>query len=235
MEHYFKKLQEAMRKNWNRPALCNWQGEEFTFGELATRIERFHIVFGAAGISKGDKIALCARNSARWGVSFLAITTYEAVVVPILADFHPDSINSLVAHSESSMLFTDNDIWKKLDISKMPMIKTVVSVNDFSVLYTSDTKTEKALEDLPAVFAEKFPDGVRPEDVDYPTDNDKDLAIINYTSGTTSAPKGVMLRYECLSSNVQFGQDNIPSDSSDRIVSMLPLAHMYGLPCFSVP
>lgn len=229
MEHYFKKLQEAMRKNWNRPALCNWQGEEFTFGELATRIERFHIVFGAAGISKGDKIALCARNSARWGVSFLAITTYEAVVVPILADFHPDSINSLVAHSESSMLFTDNDIWKKLDISKMPMIKTVVSVNDFSVLYTSDTKTEKALEDLPAVFAEKFPDGVRPEDVDYPTDNDKDLAIINYTSGTTSAPKGVMLRYECLSSNVQFGQDNIPSGSSDRIVSMLPLAHMYGM------
>lgn len=229
MEHYFKKLQEAMRKNWNRPALCNWQGEEFTFGELATRIERFHIVFGAAGISKGDKIALCARNSARWGVSFLAITTYEAVVVPILADFHPDSVNSLVDHSDSRMLFVDNDIWKKLDINKMPHVKTVVSVNDFSVLYTSDTKTEKALEDLPAVFAEKFPDGVRPEDVDYPTDNDKDLAIINYTSGTTSAPKGVMLRYECLSSNVQFGQDNIPSDSSDRIVSMLPLAHMYGM------
>ena len=229
MEHYFNRLQNAMRSNWDRPALCNYKGESFTFGDLATRIERFHIVFESAGISKGDKIALCARNSARWAVSFLAITTYGAVVVPILADFHPDSINSLVAHSGSMMLFTDKDIWNKLDIGKMPELKTAVCVGDFSVLYTSDEKIRKALDELEVIFASRFPDGVRPEDVDYYADNAGDLAVINYTSGTTSAPKGVMLRYECLSSNVQFGQDRIPSGNTDSIVSMLPLAHMYGM------
>ena len=229
MEHYFTRLQDSMRRNWDRPALCNYLGEEFTFGDLATRIERFHIVFESIGVGKGDKIALCAKNSARWAVSFLAVTTYEAVVVPILADFHPDSIDSLVDHSESKILFTDTDLWKKLDIKKMPLVKTVVSVNDFSILYTADDHVAKALEQLPELFAAKFPEGVRPEDVAYPTDNAGDLAIINYTSGTTSAPKGVMLRYECLSSNVQFGQDNIPSYNTDKIVSMLPLAHMYGM------
>ena len=229
MEHYFTRLQDSMRRNWDRPALCNYHGEEFTFGDLATRIERFHIVFESIGVGKGDKIALCAKNSARWAVSFLAVTTYEAVVVPILADFHPDSIDSLVDHSESKILFTDTDLWKKLDIKKMPLVKTVVSVNDFSILYTADDHVAKALEQLPELFAAKFPEGVRPEDVAYPTDNAGDLAIINYTSGTTSAPKGVMLRYECLSSNVQFGQDNIPSYNTDKIVSMLPLAHMYGM------
>ena len=229
MEHYFTRLQDSMRRNWDRLALCNYHGEEFTFGDLATRIERFHIVFESIGVGNGDKIALCAKNSARWAVSFLAVTTYEAVVVPILADFHPDSIDSLVDHSESKILFTDTDLWKKLDIKKMPLVKTVVSVNDFSILYTADDHVAKALEQLPELFAAKFPEGVRPEDVSYPTDNAEDLAIINYTSGTTSAPKGVMLRYECLSSNVQFGQDNIPSYNTDKIVSMLPLAHMYGM------
>lgn len=229
MEHYFKRLQEAIRNNWDRPALCNYKGESFTFGELAERIERFHLVFEASGVKKGDKIAICARNSARWGVCFLAITTYEAVVVPILADFHPDSVNSLVDHSESKMLFTDEDIWKKLDIAKMPKVKTVVCVSDFSILYTSDDRIRAAIDELPEMFRKKFPDGVHPEDVSYPVDNDKDLSIINYTSGTTSAPKGVMLRYECLSSNVQFGQDNIPSYNTDSIVSMLPMAHMYGM------
>ena len=149
MEHYFTRLQDSMRRNWDRPALCNYHGEEFTFGDLATRIERFHIVFESIGVGKGDKIALCAKNSARWAVSFLAVTTYEAVVVPILADFHPDSIDSLVDHSESKILFTDTDLWKKLDIKKMPLVKTVVSVNDFSILYTADDHVAKALEQLP--------------------------------------------------------------------------------------
>ncbi len=229
MEHFFNRLQNAMRSNWDRPALCNYHGEEFTFGDLATKIERFHIVFEASGISKGDKVALCARNSARWAVSFLAITTYGAVAVPILADFHPDSINSLVDHSESKLLFTDADMWKKLDIGRMPELKTVVNTGDFSVLYTSDSRIREALDNLESLFRARFPQGVRPEDIDYPTDNGKDIAVINYTSGTTSAPKGVMLRYECLSSNVQFGQDRIPSGNTDSIVSMLPLAHMYGM------
>jgi len=229
MKHYFTRLQEAMAGNWDRPALCNYKGEAFTFGELAEKIAKFHVIFEAVGIKKGDRIALCAKNSARWGVSFLAINTYEAVVVPILADFLPESINSLVDHSESYVLFTDTDLWKKLDIKKMPLVKTVVSVTDFTILYAADNEVRVALSNLESLFAAKYPDGFSVRDVDYPVDNDKDLAIINYTSGTTSAPKGVMLRYECLTSNVEFGQSRIPSYPEDKIVSMLPMAHMYGM------
>ena len=229
MKNYFTRLEETMRKHWDKPALCNYHGEEFTFGDVATKIERFHLVFEAVGVKKGDKIALCAKNSARWGISFLSVVTYEAVVVPILADFLPESVNHLVDHSESKILFTDPDIWKKLDISKMPNISTVISVADFTILYADDDRTREALASLDDLYRERFPEGVKPEDVHYPVDNDKELSIINYTSGTTSAPKGVMLRHECLSSNVEFGQDHIPSYPEDNIVSMLPMAHMYGM------
>lgn len=229
MKHYFARLQDMMAAHWDKPALCNYKGESFTFGDLAKEIARFHLAFEAAGISKGDRIALCARNSARWGVSFLAINTYEAVVVPILADFLPESVNGLVDHSESKILFTDTDMWKKLDIGKMPLLKAVVSVTDFSILYTADDETAAALSDMQKLFDAKYPEGFGIKDVDYPVGNDSDLAIINYTSGTTSAPKGVMLRYECLTSNVEFGQEYIPSTAEDKMVSMLPMAHMYGM------
>ncbi|MDE7126687.1 MAG: AMP-binding protein, partial [Bacteroidales bacterium] len=136
---------------------------------------------------------------------------------------------ALVDHSESKVLFTDTDLWKKLDIEKMPMVRTVVSVTDFTVLYAADDEVRTALASLPELFAARYPDGFSIKDVDYPVGNDKELAIINYTSGTTSAPKGVMLRYECLTSNVEFGQDHIPSSPEDSIVSMLPMAHMYGM------
>ena len=229
MKHYFTRLEESIKTNWERPALGNYRGELFTFGELATQIEKMHLLFEASGIEKGQKIALCAKNSARWGIAFFAANTYEAVVVPILADFHPDSVNSLVDHSESVVLFTDMDIWPKLDIAKMPNIKAVVSTADFKLLYAADEKIQKANDDLDALFAEKYPNGFTAADVNYPTDNDKELAIINYTSGTTSAPKGVMLRFECISANVAFGQKRLPSYPEDKIVSMLPMAHMYGL------
>ena len=229
MKHYFTRLEESIKTNWDRPALGNYRGELFTFGELATQIEKMHILFQESGVEKGQKIALCAKNSARWGIAFFAANTYEAVVVPILADFHPDSVNSLVDHSESVVLFTDMDIWPKLDIAKMPNIKAVVSTADFKLLYAADEKIQKANDNLDALFAERYPNGFTAADVNYPTDNDKELAIINYTSGTTSAPKGVMLRYECISANVEFGQKRLPSYPEDKIVSMLPMAHMYGM------
>ena len=229
MKHYLKRFEESVRYNWDNPALCDYKGDSFTFGEVATSIAKFHICFEEAGIKKGDKIALCAKNSARWAISFLAANTYEAVVVPILADFTPESVNSLVDHSESTILFTNDDLWKKLDIKKMPKLKTAISVNDFSLLWSIDDKVKNAMADLQAAFDKKYPYGFKRENVSYPTNNDKDLAIINYTSGTTSAPKGVMLRYECLSSNVEFGQEYIPSYPTDKMVSMLPMAHMYGM------
>ena len=218
-----------MTSNWERPALGNYRGEVFTYGNVATEIAKLHVLYEAIGLKKGDKVALCAKNSARWGIAFFSANTYEAVVVPILADFHPDSVNSLVDHSESTVLFTDTDIWNKLDIEKMPQIKAVVSTADFKLLYAADEKISKANEDLQSLFDAKYPKGFSAADISYPTDNDKDLAIINYTSGTTSAPKGVMLRYECVSANVAFGLKRLPTQPDDTIVSMLPMAHMYGM------
>ena len=229
MKHYFTRLEEAMKTNWERPALGNYRGEVFTFGDVATNIAKLHVLYETIGLKKGEKIALCAKNSARWGIAFFSANTYEAVVVPILADFHPDSVNTLVDHSESTVLFTDNDIWAKLDITRMPTVKAVVSTADFKLLYAADENIRKANDNLEDLFAEKYPEGFSSADVAYPIDNDKDLAIINYTSGTTSAPKGVMLRYECISANVEFGQRRIPSYPTDTIVSMLPMAHMYGM------
>ena len=227
--HYFSRLENTIKSNWDGIALANFRGESFTFGELAKQIARFHVFFETVGLKKGDKVALCAKNSARWGITFFAANTYEAVLVPILADFHPDSVNSLVDHSESKVLLTDTDIWNKLDIAKMPTVQAVFSSSDFSLLYAADEKIQAACDDLDNLFAQKYPEGFTADMVSYPTDNDTNLAIINYTSGTTSAPKGVMLRYECLTENVSFGQKRLPCGPGDQIVSMLPMAHMYGM------
>lgn len=227
--HYFRRLESTIKTDWEKPALCNYKGEQFTFCDLATNIEKFHIFFEKSGVAKGDHIALCAKNTARWAVSFLAINTYEAVVVPILCDFHPDSINHLVDHSESIVLFTDPDIWSKLDIALMPRIKAVVSVSDFTLLYSKDDTIRTAFEELPAAFSAKFPLGYSRENVKLPENDGKDICVINYTSGTTSAPKGVMLRYECFSAMVSYSITRVHVDSRDSIVSMLPMGHIYGL------
>lgn len=229
MKHYLKRLEESVKNNWELPALGNYKGETFTFGAVATQIAKLHLFMENAGIKKGDKVAICAKNTARWGMSFLAGNTYGAVMVPILADFHPDNVNSLVDHSESIVLFTDNDIWAKLNIEKMPLVKVVISTTDYSLLFAADAQLKGLYEGLDAAFAKKYSAGFSKDDVCYPEDNLKDLAIINYTSGTTSQPKGVMLRYECVSANVFFGQKRLPSYPGDKIVSMLPMAHMYGL------
>lgn len=228
-KHYLWKLQETVKSCWDKKALCNYGGESFTFCDLATNIEKFHILFEQSGIRKGDKVAICAKNTARWAISFFAINTYGAVAVPILCDFHPDSINHLVDHSESIALFVDADIWSKLDIAKMPLLKSVVNVQDFSVLYSSDGLMEKAFSFLEESFAAKYLSGFSRDDVAYPTDNAEDLAIINYTSGTTSAPKGVMLKYDSFTATVEYAQTNVKATPDDTLVSMLPMAHMYGL------
>lgn len=229
MEHYFSRLQNAIRLYWEKPAVGNYKGETFSYGQLATQIERFHIFFEACGIKKGERIAICAKNTARMAVSFLSVNTYETVVVPILSDFTPDSVNHLVDHSESVILFTDNDIWAKLDISKMPLLRAVVSVNDFTLLYAAEESISKAFASVPELFSAKYPMGFTGENVNYNTENWDDLDIINYTSGTTSAPKGVMLTYKAISATIDFGQRHIPSSDKFTMVSMLPMAHMYGL------
>ena len=227
--HYFSRLENTIKANWERLALANFRGESFTYGDLAKQIARFHVFFETVGLKKGDKVALCAKNSARWGITFFAANTYEAVLVPILADFNPEAVNSLVDHSESKVLLTDTDIWNKLDITKMPTVQAIFSSSDFSLLYAADAKVQEACDKLDELFEAKYPNGYTAEMVSFPTDNDSELAIINYTSGTTSAPKGVMLRYECISENVSFGQKRLPTGPGEQLVSMLPMAHMYGM------
>ena len=228
-DHYFVRLQETIRLQWDEPALCNYQGESITFGEMAKQIARMHILLREAGVKKGDHIALCARNTYRWALSYLAITTYETVVVPLLVDFHADSVMDLTDHSDAMILFTDREKWKTLDIARMPKLRGVICTEDFSIIYCQDEQLQKAFESVDALFAERYPNGFRPEDVHYNTDNMDDLAIINYTSGSSGDPKGVMLTYRASSASIDFGQRNIPVRRDDKLVSMLPMAHIYGL------
>ena len=225
--HYLQRLQDATKKYWDKPALNTIGGDSFTYAQMATDIARVHIVFEKAGFKKGDKIALCANNGARWGFAYLAVNTYETVIVPILADFTPESVMGLVNHSESIALFTNAARWAKMDAEKMPALKVVFDVDNWKVLLCRDPKIQEAVDNLDKLFAEKYPNGYGPDDVKFPTDNWDDLSTINYTSGSTGDPKGVMLTYRNFSANVDFSQRNVPA--GDKMVSMLPMAHMYGL------
>ncbi|MBQ1636822.1 MAG: AMP-binding protein [Bacteroidales bacterium] len=225
--HYLERLEAACRKFWNKPALNNIGGETFDYAQMATQIEKFHLVFDKLGFKKGDKIAICAQNGARWGMAYLAVNTYETVIVPILADFTADSVNHLVNHSDSIALFTNEAKWKKLDIAKMPKLKLVVDVDNWRTLWTADPSVQEIYDQMDALFTEKYPQGFGPEDVHFPTDNWDDLSTINYTSGSTGDPKGVMLTYRNFSANVDYSQRHVPA--GDKMVSMLPMAHMYGL------
>ncbi|MDD3201444.1 MAG: AMP-binding protein [Bacteroidales bacterium] len=228
--HFLTYIQKSIKDYWSCEALSNLNGESFTFGKMAEEIERLHVLFDYLDLKKGDKIAICAKNSARWGIAFLSSTSYRITTVPLLNDFTPDSIMHLTDHSDSKILFTDKDIWEKLDPEKMPKIVAVFNISDFTLIYSKNLSNEfnNAYLNWDKLFKDKYPD-FSAEDVNYPVDNFEDLALINYTSGTTSAPKGVMLTYRSISSNIQFGLKGIPNQQGWKIVSMLPLAHMYGL------
>lgn len=229
MQHYLSLLQNQVQEHWDAHALCNYKGESFTFGEFATRLEKFHVLFENIGIVKGDKVAICAKNCARWAVSFFASNTYETVTVPILADFTSESIVNLVNHSDAKVLFIDDDKWAKLDQAALTGLRLVLSVDTFEALYCADEQVSGAIAAWDRLFQEKWPSGYGKDDVKFPVDNWDDLSIINYTSGTTSAPKGVMLKYSSTCTNVIFGLSRIPITFGYTLVSMLPLAHVYGL------
>ena len=229
MKHYLKTLEDTIRNHWDLPSVADYKGKTFTYGELATNVETLHLFFEKAGIQKGDRISICARNSARWAISFYAVNTYEAVVVPLLADFHPDSITRLVNHSESIVIFVDSEIWAKLDPETMPNLKAAVNTVDFTLLWSRDEAFSSAWDQKENLLAEKYPEGFKPENVVYPIDNDDNLSIINYTSGTSGEPKGVMLTYGAMSDTDDFANAHFPNTPGQTIVSMLPMAHMYGL------
>ena len=229
MIHYLSQLQETTRRCWDKPAVCNWHGEQFSFADLAANIAKFGFFFEKIGLKKGDKVALCATNSARWAISFLSINCYGTVVVPLLAEFTPESVGSLVHHSESKLLFVNKETWTKMDKTAIPALKAAICNQDYSLLWSADDAVAEAFAAMDDDFAAAYPNGLSREDVNYPSDNWKDLAVINYTSGTTSAPKGVMLTYEAFSTSIDFAIRHIPATDSDSIVSMLPMGHIYGL------
>ena len=229
MRHYLKNLEETVRNHWTQKALCDYNGDTFSYANLAINIEQFRVFFDAVGINKGDKIALCARNCARWAMTFWGVNVNGRVAVPLLADFHPDTVALLTNHSDSVVLFVDDDIWAKMNPDEMPNLKAAVNVKDYGILWHQDQAVADAWDNRKKAFAEKYPDGMFPEHVSYPDDNADDLAIINYTSGTTGNPKGVMLTYNAISDTDHFANTHFPNTPGQTIVSMLPLAHMYGL------
>ena len=225
-----KLYQEAFKKHWDRPAISNYQGMTLHYRDVARRIEKLHIMFEECGLAKGDKVALCSRNQANWAVAFLSAMTYGAVPVPLLHEFKSANIHHLVNHSEAKILFVDEVIWEGLSETEMPGLQAIIQVNTFKLLYAVDEKITQAREHLNELFGRKYPNAFTPEDLNYYEDSADELAIINYTSGTSGFSKGVMIPYRAIRSNVEFATKVLPGlDCTKSVVSMLPSAHMYGL------
>ena len=225
-----KIFEEAFKKNWLRPAISNYQGETLHFRDLARRIEKLHIMFEVCGLKKGDKAAICSRNQANWAVTFLSTMTYGAVPVPLLHEFKSSNIHHLVNHSEAKVLFVDEVIWEGLTETEMPDLHAIIQVNTFKVLYAVNQEIYDAKVRLNELFGKRYPESFEPEMLNYYEDSADELAVINYTSGTSGFSKGVMIPYRAIWSNIMFGQKVLPQlGSKSRVVSMLPCAHMYGL------
>ncbi len=224
-----KMLQESIKKNWDRPALSNYQGATLCYRDVARRIAKLQIAFEQCGLKKGDKVAICSRNQANWGVSFLAAITYGAVPVPILHEFKPGNIHYLVNHCEAKVLFVDDVIWEGLSADEMPDLQVIVQINTFKFLYARTQELADVREHLNESFGKKYPNNFGPEDLNYYEDSADELAMINYTSGTSGFSKGVMIPYRALFSNVQFACGAEPQmGPNSEVVAMLPSAHMYG-------
>ncbi len=225
-----KIYQEAFKKNWDRPAISNYHGETLHYKDVARRMEKLHIMFEECGLQRGDKVAICSRNQANWAVTFLAIMTYGAVPVPLLHEFKSANIHHLVNHSEAKILFVDEVIWEGLSETEMPDLHAIIQVNTFKILYAVDQKIIDAKYHLNELFGRKYPEAFEPQMLDYYEDSAEELAVINYTSGTSGFSKGVMIPYRAILSNLQFAKKVLPQlDNKSRVVSMLPCAHMYGL------
>jgi len=225
-----KIFQESFKKNWDRPAISNYQGVTLHYRDVARRIEKMHIMFEECGLAKGDKVAICSRNQANWAVAFLSAMTYGAVPVPLLHEFKSSNIHHLVNHSEAKILFVDDVIWEGLTESEMPELHAIIQVNTFRLLYARDERIVNAREHLNELFGRKYPMSFTSDAIDYYEDSAEELAIINYTSGTSGFSKGVMIPYRAIYSNMYFARKVLPKlDNTKSVVSMLPSAHMYGL------
>ena len=225
-------IQKSIIDHWDMDALTDYKGATLQFHDVARKIEKLHIMFENSGVVKGDKIALCGRNSANWAVAFLATLTYGAIAVPILHEFMPDQIHNIVNHSDAKLLFVGDVVATQVDATKMPGLEGIIYIPDYSLVVSRTDKLTYAREHLNEMFGIKFPKYFRKEHVHYYIDeNPEEMALINYTSGTTGFSKGVMVPYRALWSNIDFAQHVLPKEvkSGDSIISILPMAHMYGM------
>lgn len=225
-----KLFEASFRANWDRPAISNYQGATYHYRDLARKIAKLHIIFEESGLEKGDKVAICSRNQANWAVSFLATMTYGAVPVPLMHEFQPSNIHYLVNHSEAKVFFVDDVIWENIVESEIPEVQAIIQVNTFKLLYAANERITNARARLNELFGKKYPMEFTPDTINYYEDKADELAIINYTSGTSGFSKGVMIPYRAIASNLEFGRKVLPIiNNTSNVVSMLPCAHMYGL------
>lgn len=222
-------IEQSIKTNWYLNALTDYKGITLQYRDVARKIEKIHILLENAGIEKGDKIAICGRNSAHWTVTYLAVITYGAVVVPILHEFKADQVHNIVNHSEARLLFAGDQIWENLNEAAMPHLEGIIELKDFGVPVSRSEKLAYARDHLNEIFGHKFPCRFRPDDISYEKEKSEDLAIINYTSGTTGYSKGVMLPYRSILSNVLYCKEKIGLKAGDSVVSMLPLGHVFGM------
>lgn len=221
-------IEKSMRAHWELEALTDYKGLTYSYKDFARHIEEFHIILKSAGINKGDKVAIVGRNSSRWAITFFGTLTYGAVAVPILHDFTPDIIHNIINHSEAKALMISAANYASLDTGLIPNVELIMQLDDFTLLKAND-EVHRTYDNLEKLFAEKFP-SFSPEDVSYHIEDNEDLAVLNYTSGTTSLSKGVMIPFRSLWSNTKFAEDNLEFiNPGDNILCMLPMAHMYGL------
>lgn len=222
-------IEQSIKTNWYLNALTDYKGITLQYRDVARKIEKIHILLENAGIEKGDKIAICGRNSAHWTVTYLAVITYGAVVVPILHEFKADQVHNIVNHSEARLLFVGDQIWENLNEAAMPHLEGIIELKDFGVPVSRSEKLAYARDHLNEIFGHKFPCRFRPDDISYEKEKSENLAIINYTSGTTGYSKGVMLPYRSILSNVLYCKEKIGLKAGDSVVSMLPLGHVFGM------
>lgn len=222
-------IEQSIKENWDSNALTDYKGITLQYKDVARKIEKFHIMLENAGIRKGDKIAICGRNSAHWAVTFLGTITYGAVIVPILHEFKADNIHNIVNHSEARLLFVGDQIWENLNEEMMPNLEGIVQMKDFSIIISRSEQLSYFREHLNQMYGHKYPCNFRPEHISYRREEPEELAIINYTSGTTGYSKGVMLPYRSIWSNVEYCHEKIKLRPGDKIVSMLPMGHVFGM------
>ena len=225
-------IQKSIIDNWDRDALTDYKGQTLQFHDVARKIEKLHILFENSGIQKGDKIALCGRNSSQWAVAFLATLTYGAIAVPILHEFNAEQVHNIVNHSEARLLFVGDHVATIIDPQAMPTLEGIINNPDYSLMVSRTDKLTYAREHLNELYGKKFPKYFRKEHVSYYIEQSpEELAVINYTSGTTGFSKGVMLPYRALWSNYDFAMSVLGDiiKAGDKVISMLPMAHMYGM------